>query len=166
MRRTPFRSGQRGLGMVAAIVVLVILAALAGAIVALGAGQQSSSAQDMAAARAWQAARAGNEWGLFMALNDVDWAGPNTQCSTGARNQALNLTANTGFNVLVCCVASAYNEGESSPGVVRTVRLYTITAVACNAAACGGCGGVDAAAGGAPNYVERTRVVLAGDTGS
>lgn len=155
-------SRQRGLGMVAAIVVLIILAALAGAIVTFGAGQQSSSAQDMAAARAWQAAKAGNEWGLFMALGDRDWDG-GAKCSAAPQNQALDLTANTGFNVQVCCVASTYNEGEEPPGADRRVRLYTITAVACNAAACGGSGCGAAAAGGAPNYVERTRVVLAGE---
>lgn len=155
-------TGQRGFGAVAAIVVLVILAALAAAIVSVGSSQQLTSAQDVLSARAWQAARAGNEWGLYLTRNNMDWAGAGSSCNTGTRTATLNLTAVTGFNVTVTCESQLYNEGEEEnpPGTVvtRTVRIYEITAVACPAAACPSAVGATVAA---PGYVERTRVVLA-----
>lgn len=57
-----------GFGAIAAIVVLVILATLAAAITSIGTAQQIGSAQDVMSAKAWQAARAGNEWDLYQTL--------------------------------------------------------------------------------------------------
>lgn len=142
--------------MIAAIVILVILAAFAAAIVAVGSAQQLTSAQDIQSARAWQAARAGNEWGLFKALHTQSWAAAGT-CDTGTRTATLNLTAQTGLYVTVTCNAWSYNEGETEAGTARVVRVYRITAVACPATACPATGAQVAGAG----YVERTRVVLA-----
>lgn len=143
-------SRQRGFGAIAAIVVLVILAVLGAAIVSIGTTQQMTSAQDVLSARAWQAARAGNEWGLYQALKGT-W----TNCS-GA-TQALDLTADTGFHVTITCDSWGYNEGESVPGMPQTVRMFRIKAISCPAAACPL---TDANVAGA-GYIERTRVVLA-----
>lgn len=158
---------QRGFGVIAAIVILVILAALAAAIVSVGSTQQMTSAQDVLSARAWQAARAGNEWGLFQALRTSgDWTegASNDLCPAAgalghgtAVSQTLNLTADTGFYVTVTGDCWRYNEGESAPGSPSKVRMYRITAVACPAANCPAPG----AAPAGPVYVERTRVVLA-----
>ena len=154
---------QRGFGAVAAIVVLVILAALSAAIVSVGTSQHLTSAQDVLSARAWQAARAGNEWGLYRALQTGQaWAGAacdwnmvagtaNTQSTT------LDLTAATGMRVTVSCDSWLYDEGESAPGTSRKMRLYRIQAVACPAAACP----VTDVTVASPGYVERTRVVFA-----
>ncbi len=142
---------QRGLGAIAAIVVLVLLAALAAAIVRLGASQQSALAQDVQAERAAQAARAGIEWGLYQAFKG-SW----TTCA--GSSQTLDLTADTGMRVTVSCSATAYNEGEQDVGTARTVRVYTIDAVACPASTC-----PDAAMAAQPGYVERRRQVHATD---
>jgi MSHA biogenesis protein MshP len=146
---------QLGFGAIAAIVVLVILAALSAAIVSIGAGQQIGSAQDVLSARAWQAARAGNEWGLYKALNSTTPADPWKTCS--GLSQTIDLTADTGFRVTVSCDSWSYNEGETVPGTPRTVRVYRIAAVACPAAACPDASAAVAGLG----YVERTRVVVA-----
>jgi MSHA biogenesis protein MshP len=150
-------SYQQGFGAIAAIVILVILAVLAAAIVSVGTTQQLTSAQDVMSAKAWQAARAGDEWGLFKARNGQDWTVASTSCDTATRTATLNLQADTGFNVTVTCESWPYNEGESSPGVPATVRIYRITAVACPAATCPA---TDASVTGV-GYVERTRVVMA-----
>lgn len=150
-------NGQRGFGVIAAIVILVILAVLAAAIVSLGSTQQMTSAQDVMSAKAWQAARAGNEWGLYKALQGQDWIGPATTCDTGSRTSTLDLAADTGFRVTVYCDSWLYNEGESVPGSAKTVRIYRIKAVACPAASCPA---TDASVAGA-GYVERTRSVIA-----
>ena len=144
---------QQGFGAIAAIVVLVILALLAAAIVSMSATQQLTSAEDVLAARAWQAARAGNEWGLYQALK-------RSSCASAE----LDLSANTGFHVTVTCESWQYQEGgESVDGstaktVSVTVSVYRIKAVACPVST--GCPALDARVA-APGYVERTRLVLA-----
>jgi MSHA biogenesis protein MshP len=147
--------GQRGFGAIAAIVVLVILATLAAAIISLGSTQQLTSAQDVMSTKAWQAARAGNDWGLYQALRGRDWVGVATTCDTAQRSATLNLVADTGFNVTVTCNSWLYSEGESVPDTPKTVRIYRVVAVACPAAEC------PAADASSFGYVERTRVVLA-----
>lgn len=145
---------QHGFGAIAAIVILVILAALAAAIVSLGTTQQMTSAQDVMSAKAWQAARSGNEWGLFRALSTSTPADTWKTCS--GLSETLDLSAQTGFHVTVFCDSWPYNEGEAVPGTAQTVRIYRIRAIACPAASCTGTND-----GSSLGYVERTRVVLA-----
>lgn len=146
---------QRGLGMITAIVILVILASLAGAMMTFGMTQQLTSAQDVMSVKAWQAAKAGNEWGQYMALKSVP------ECSA---TKTIDLAADLGFLVTVNCSTNKFNEGECAlsdtdpacevdpldPGrKVKTITLYTITSIARN--------GVSVAS---PGYVERSRVVI------
>ncbi|MBS1228575.1 MAG: biosis protein MshP [Proteobacteria bacterium] len=153
------RRRQSGFGAIAAIVVLVILALLSAAIVSISTTQQITSAQDVQSAKAWQAARAGNEWGLYKALKNETWsASPADTCITAPRNATLDLSAVTGFYVTVSCASWPYNEGETVPGTPSTLTVYQVKAVACPVAA--GCPALDASAAGL-GYVERTRVVLA-----
>ena len=160
---------QRGFGAIAAIVVLVILALLAAAVVSISTTQQITAAQDVQSARAWQAARAGNEWGLYKALKKEAWsANPADTCITAPRNATLDLTADTGFFVTVTCTSLPYSEGEGEEEAdpvtsklgPRELMVYQLKAVACPVAA--GCPANGAAVAGA-GYVERTRVVLATD---
>lgn len=137
---------QRGFGVIAAIVILVILAGISAALVRMGTTQQLTSTQDILSARALQTARAGNEWGLYRALSAGACAGPTT----------LDLRAETGFAVTVNCNAKTFNEGETSPGAAQVVTTYSIEAVACNSASC-----PDAALAATPGYVERKRQVSA-----
>ena len=144
---------QRGFGAIAAIVVLVILASLAAAVVSISSTQQITAAQDVQSSRAWQAARAGNEWGLYRALRDGACA--------AISGKTLDLTADTGFHVTVTCTSQAYSEGEEDATLQpRPLTVYQLKAVACPVAA--GCPANGAAVAGA-GYVERTRVVLATD---
>jgi len=159
---------QQGFGAIAAIVILVILAVLASAIVSVGTTQQMTSAQDVMSAKAWQTARAGNEWGLYQALKGSWKEGATSDLCPAAgapnpgttRMQTLDLTADTGFNVTVTGECWRYNEGETVPGTEKPVLIYRIKAVACPLAACPATGADLAAVSGA-GYVERTRVVLA-----
>jgi MSHA biogenesis protein MshP len=141
------RASTGGFGSIAILVVLVMLAALAAAIVRLSATAQSSSALDTLGTRADQAARAGIEWGLYQAFKG-SW----TACA-GA-SQALDLRTDLGMMVTVTCSSATYNEGESSPGVARVLRVYTIDAIACNSSSC-----PDNARPAQGNYVERRRQV-------
>lgn len=138
----------RGLGAIAALVVLVLLASLAGAIVRLGWTQQTTMAQDIDSARATQTANAGIQWGLYQVFKG-SW----TACATPT--QTLDLRSQTGYMVTVTCAYTDYNEGENNDGSGnlsnRTVRLFTIEATACSTTtAC-----PDATRVATPNYVER-----------
>ena len=145
-------SSQRGFGALAALLVLVLLAARAGARVRMPRAQQLGGAKEQRAARAAQAARAGIEWGLYQAFRG-SW----TACS--GSSQTLDLSADLGMRVTVSCSSSQYNEGESdtTPGTPNTVRVYTIDAVACNStSAC-----PDASRATGPTYVERRQQIQA-----
>ena len=141
---------QQGFGVVAAIAVLVLLASLAGGMVFYATNQGVTSAIGVMAARAWQAAKSGSEWGLYQALRG-SWQTCNGDSST------LDMQAEAGVNVTVTCQSNLYNEGETAPGVARELRVFEIRAVACSAATCPATG--DAAA--AATYVERSRLVIA-----
>lgn len=147
---TPAR--MRGLGAVAAIVVLVVLSVLAAALVRMAGAAQTASAQDVQGARAFQAARAGLDWGLYQAFKG-------TWISCSGATQTLDLVADTGFRVTVRCESNVFNEGESAPGTPQTVRVYAIDAVACNGAAT--C--PDDGRAARPGYVERRLQVQATD---
>jgi len=147
----PRRGRTRGLGAITVIVVLVGLAAMAAAVLRLGQVGASVTAQDIDGARASAAARTGIEWGLYQAFKG-SW----TACS----NASTTLDIGNGLRVTVLCDSRSFNEGESSPGVARTVRAFTIDAVACRSSSAGTpC--PDAAAAVQPGYVERRRQVQA-----
>jgi MSHA biogenesis protein MshP len=147
------RYRQSGFGAIVAIMVLVILATISAGLVKLGTTQQVTSAQDVLSERAWQAARAGNEWGMYRALRLTPKV-----CSGIA--ETLDLTATAGFKTTVTCTRHDFNEGEITPGVARTITIYTIEAVACNSAlVC-----PDATLADKTHYIERKRVVMVCDT--
>jgi len=141
---------QRGFGVIAAIAVLVILSSIAGAMVYFSANQSMAVALDVMSAKAWQAVRAGNEWGLHAALKGA-WS------SCSGATQTIDLQAEAGVNVTVTCNSSLFQEGQDAAGVSKLLRVYEIRAVACPAATCPA---TDASATSL-GYVERTRVVIA-----
>jgi MSHA biogenesis protein MshP len=138
---------QRGFAYIAAILILVALSTLAITAVKLSTTQQSTSAQDAMSGYALQAARAGTEWGLYLALVNGNCAGA---------NQTLDHRSAHGFAVTVSCTQTDFNEGESAPGVPIKKSTFTVTATACNAASC-----PDSSLVGKPDYVERKRTAVA-----
>jgi MSHA biogenesis protein MshP len=124
-----------GVGLVTAIFLLVVLAGLGVAMVTLFTTQQASSTLDEQGARAYQAARAGIEWGLFQHLR-------NDSCTpvTSFVPQAATLS---GFTVTVTCTPS---------GTSPLVR-YVIRSAACNQPANGAC--TETSATNNPDYVAR-----------
>lgn len=141
---------RQGLGAVAVLVTLVVLASLAAAVLRLSQQANTAVTQDLLALRASAAARAGTEWGLYRAFKG-DWSACSGSTAT------LDLGADLGMRVTVSCDSRSYNEGETTAGVPDVVRVFTIDAVACNAAAA--C--PDAAAAVGQSYVERRRQVQA-----
>lgn len=142
----------RGLGALAALVIVVLLSGLAAAVVRLGWSSQMGVAQDVTSAQALRAANSGVEWGLYQTLGST---GGWKSCANAS--QTLDLRADTGFIVTVTCSSTLYNEGETSEAGTDTVRLFTISAVACSSTTI--CPDNSLAANVA--YVERERLVHA-----
>lgn len=106
-------AAQGGFSIVSAIFLLVVLATLGAFMVSFSTVQHTTSAQDVRGAQAYQAARAGIEWGTYQVLRANSCAG----------SQALGNVA--GFAVTVQCAQSgSYTEG------VTPVTVYTITSTA------------------------------------
>lgn len=151
--------GHRGFGAIGAIMILVVLGLFAAAMVKFSGGQAMGAAQETAAVQAWQAARAGLEWGLYRALRPGQaWntlSGCNASTST-----PVSFTVGGGMRVSVSCEGRDYNEGEvmvSGTLQPRVTRHFVITAVACSSTvAC-----PDTSASVTPAYVERMRQVSA-----
>lgn len=87
-----FRARQEGFSIVAAIFILVVLAALASFIVSVTATQNLTLAQDLQGARAYQAARAGTEYGI------ARWLGSTPSAAADCNGVAANVPV-AGFSV-------------------------------------------------------------------
>lgn len=129
---------QRGFSLVSAIFLLVVIAALGTFAVTLSTTQQQSAALDVMGARAFQAARAGIEWGAYQVLPasaTVFAAG----CQTGATSAVVAPLPDTlaGFGVNVECAATSHVEGTA------TLWVYSLTSTATQGAVA------------APDYTER-----------
>jgi MSHA biogenesis protein MshP len=128
----PLASVQRGFSLISAIFLLVVIAALGTFAVTLSTTQQQSAALDVLGSRAYQAARAGIEWGAYQALI-------NNSCALNASNTPLPALPNTlaNFTVTVSCIPAAASEASA------TVTMYQLTSTAKQGAVT------------TPNYVER-----------
>ncbi len=113
-----------GVGLITAIFLLVVLTGLGVAMVTVFSSQQASSALDVQGARAYQAARAGIEWGLFQKLR-------NNSCAATPSSFAMPAgTTLSGFVVTVSCTRTpAAQAGTGSAGALDS---WVIQSVACN----------------------------------
>lgn len=126
----------RGVSIVTAIFLLVVLAGIGAAVVTLSTAQHSSASYDLLGVRAYEAARTGIDYGLY-------------DLRPGGRCTATNLAlpgALAPFTVTVQCVQGAM--AMTGGGSVAWAR---ITATACNQPAGGAC--PNPAPG--PDYVQR-----------
>jgi len=127
----------RGFAIVSAIFILVVLAALGAFIVNISTTQQIGSALDVQGVRAYQAARAGIEWGLYQvqSSNGFDYANPNTRACPATVTTSFSFapaaTTLSGFTVTIICTRTPVddtpaNNPNNSPAV------YSITSTACS----------------------------------
>jgi MSHA biogenesis protein MshP len=134
-----------------AVFVIILGAVLAGAIAMVSGTQQSGTALDILGTRAYQASRAGLEWGVHHVLraggldctgiNDGDGAGNGTSFSPGG--------GLADFRVTVRCTSSAHTEGTTA------VVMYALSAAACNLPTAGPPSVCPNPAPGSPSYAER-----------
>ena len=147
---------QCGFSIVTAIFLLVVLSLLGAFIVSVTGLQQSSQQLDVQGVRAYQAARAGIEWGAWQVLdpnNDLPGFGatanlppcPGASTNLPAGTLAASLSV---FTVTVTC--SATINAPTTEGN-RNIGAYQIIATACNQPSAGACPNLSPLSG----YVER-----------
>lgn len=132
------RAHARGFAILSAIFILVVLAALGAFVVNISTNQQIGSALDVQGVRAYQAAKAGIEWGVYRILT------PSFVCPAATTSFIPSAPTLSGFTVTVTCTAT--------PGTNSGPTVYTLTSTACNQPAAGACPNT-APAGF--NYIER-----------
>lgn len=146
-RVTGARARQRGFTIVTAIFLLVVLAMLGAFMLSVSGLQQSSSVLDVQGVRAYQAARAGVEWGAFQVLDPNNAMGSAALPTCPASPTQLTTLAGSlsPFTVTVTCSATTTTEGN------RNVATYLIVATACNQPSAGSCPNATPSGG----YLER-----------
>jgi MSHA biogenesis protein MshP len=123
----------QGVSLVTAIFLLVVLSGLAVAMVTLSTTAQTSSMLDVQGTRAYLAARAGTEWGVYQVTRAngacTALAGP-----VGSTTSTFALPADGALarmTVTVVCTRSVDNATQ--------LARYTVRATACNAPGNAGC---------------------------
>jgi MSHA biogenesis protein MshP len=109
------RQRQRGVSLIAAVFLIVVLAGLAAFAVRIGTLGSQTVTAELRAAQAFHAARSGVAWAAHRALNG-GW------CGTQTLN--LNEAGASGFDVEVQCTQSAHIEG----GAVTNVFIIDVLA--------------------------------------
>lgn len=137
------RHFQQGVGLVTAIFLLVILSGLAVALLSISTASQSAAALDVQGARAYQAARAGIEWGLYQNLRTA-----NRRCDASYSFALPAASSLSGFIVTVTCA----RQRDLAPSDPAALDRWLISATACNLQPAGGsCPNPS----NSPDYVQR-----------
>ena len=114
--RLPRRA--RGFGLVAALFLIVVVTLVIIAMARLSSVQHGSNSLAIQQARAYQAARAGLEWGISRTLNAA---------SCAADSPSLANSGLAEFTVSVTCASNSYTDNEGNP-----VQIFRLTATAQN----------------------------------
>lgn len=128
------RNNQTGISLVTAIFLIVVLAALGAIVVTVSGLQHTSSARDVMGSKAYQAARAGIEWGAYKVLQQAAAPGAGTCPASPTVIPMPAGTDLTGLTVNVTCSPTTVQEGSRSAG--NPLEFYLITATACNQPPC------------------------------
>lgn len=120
----------RGFGLVAAMFVMIVISMVVIAMARLSTAQHGSNSLSIQQGRAFQASKAGLEWGISRTYKAAS-------CATGPVNLAGSGLSE--FSVSVACTSNSYTDNEGNP-----VQIFRITATAQNGSP-----------GGRPDYAYR-----------
>lgn len=124
----------RGFALILALFLIVSLAAIGAYLLSVSNVQIESGIKDEEGARAYQAARAGLDWGAYRVLR-------NATCPVGTTTIALPANLAGFYAEVTCTPFGPENEGGTP------VNTYRIESTGCNATPC--------SAGTGATYVER-----------
>lgn len=132
--------------LASAIFLLVIMASLAAVMMMVSTASQTTSAQDIQGARAYQAAKAGIQAGLYAVQIDGN-------CPVSTQTM-INIPGLNGFTVTWACVSSpTFKDSQEDH------TIYQITSTACTTAG-SSCPSATANEVAGTDYVERQLVVV------
>jgi MSHA biogenesis protein MshP len=127
-----YRTHQRGVSIITGIFLLLLMATLAAAMVSMTSTSHVNIAADIGGARAYQAARAGAEWGMFQ-LDPNAQAAALPPCVNGSPpipGHAVNVacqswdTTEGGRQIRIYRISSrATANGAKAPGIERLVEV-------------------------------------------
>lgn len=110
-----YSSRQSGVALVAAIFLMVVVGGALTVMFQMQSKSLHSSVHSLQGKKAYYAAEAGLEWGIYRAINDADG-----DCSD-ANDAGFTATGMTGFTIVVSCVRTQYD---------GTIDLFNITSTA------------------------------------
>ena len=121
---------QRGFSLISAIFLLIVLASLGTYMVIIGGSSRATSSAAIQGARAYQAARSGIDWAIFLInqANDPLNQAPARNVCTGivnANNFTHNVDGLTNFTVNTSCNFTPHSEQGSD-----NLTVYVITSTA------------------------------------
>lgn len=143
-------SRQSGFAIVAAVFLLVVLTSLGAFMVNIATVQHTTAMTDLQGERAYQAAHAGIEWGLYQVKNpeNINPAAPgpytSSQYACGGTPAAIAMPAGTTLSGFAVTVSCAYTDQTDAGDLIRVYQLIST-------ARAGTPGGID--------YVERQLTV-------
>jgi MSHA biogenesis protein MshP len=148
MNERSVKRRQRGFLIIAGVFLVVVLAGLLTYMATVSNTSQTASVADLNSARAYQAARAGTEWAMYLVLQTAGGAGTlKTLCEAGSVTKNLTFGSTlAAFTATVTCSTATFTEGAT------TVTTYSIVSNACNLPNAGNCPN---AVTTSPTYVER-----------
>ncbi len=111
-------SSQRGFALVAAMFLIIVVALLVAAMSRLASDQHGGNSLAIQQARAYQAARAGLEWGISHVLNAGSCSSSEVSMAGGGLSE---------FTVSLTCSSTSYTDDDGSG-----LTIYRLTAQAQN----------------------------------
>ena len=111
-------SSQRGFALVAAMFLIIVVALLVAAMSRLASDQHGGNSLAIQQARAYQAARAGLEWGISHVLNVGSCSSSEVSMAGGGLSE---------FTVSLTCSSTSYTDDDGSG-----LTIYRLTAQAQN----------------------------------
>lgn len=128
----------RGFALILAVFLIVSLAAIGAYLLTLSNVQVETAIMDEQGARAYQAARAGIEWGAYQVLQNPGGNFATTTCVVGpvfpVQDMALPNLSPSPTNLFRAQVQCQIFGPETEAGT--PVRIYRITSTGCNQADC------------------------------
>lgn len=115
---------QRGFSLITAIFILIVLAALGAYMVTIGGTNRATSTAALQGARAYQAARSGIDWSVYIITTSADQATARNNCSNIINASSFTLDAPdlTGFTISMTCNFTAHSQQGTN-----NVTVYQIT---------------------------------------
>lgn len=116
---------QRGVALVNAIFLIVVLAALGAYMVSIGGVQTAAVTKSLQTARVYFGAKAGLEWAIHRAVNP-----PVSMCGVSPATQATAFTLGgngfVGVNVSVNCTFTTHDEDDPPGGGITTIQVFNV----------------------------------------